>query len=387
MASVRSSAAGDPVVTIAIPAYRSPRLEQCLASLDAIADDGIPFDVRVVLNDVTPEVRRIAERHAGDVIRLVDAPVNLGIAGGLNAGFAASNAPYLLGLQDDAVVEPGWLRHLHERLQTAPDIGAAGCLTLDLEGRVWDAGWVVWGDALTTPVWLNGSRDPRDHAESRAIAQHGSAGLLIRREAWESVGGLDDDFYPAYYSDVELCLSLRRRGWRIVYEPRSVMRHATESTSTPPYQSFLLDRNRWKLLAKHGSFIADMPACSADPVAIADAARRIADAPPGPRPAGATEAERRLLATRLGRSPEYVLRAERDVLWDYARDLEKQLAEAAARGEAASEAAAEEARRAAELAESLTIVFRSRSWRLTAPLRRLRGSLADRSDAASDRDQ
>jgi GT2 family glycosyltransferase len=375
-----------PLVCVAIPAYRSPRLRECLASLRTIVGDGIPFEVHVVLNDVTPEVREIAENFEAEWVRFIDAPANLGIAGGLNAAFAASEAPFLLGLQDDAIVEPGWLRYLIERIETAPDIGAVGGLALDSNGEVWDAGWVVWGDGITSPVWMNASRDPADYDASRAIAQHGSAGLLMRREAWKSIGGFDDSFYPAYYSDVDICVSLRKRGWRLIFEPRSRMHHAINSSSTRPYIEFLLERNRQRLLLKHGPFLAGMGNHSNDPKVIAKAASAIADTPAGVVPAPPTQQELDVLRTRIERSTEEVLRKERNVLWDYARHLEHRWEETCVEQAAALEALEGSARRLSDTERALTAALAERdriwhqleaistsaSWRSTAIIRAIK---------------
>ena len=57
-------------------------------------------------------------------------------------------------------------------------------------------------------------------------------GMLVNRESWEDVGGFADDYHPAYYEDVDLCMALRRRGRRVVYEPRAVLRHREGGSST-----------------------------------------------------------------------------------------------------------------------------------------------------------
>ncbi len=316
-----------PQVSIVIPAYRSALLQACLDSLAHLDDDGVSFDVYVILNDATPEVVDIARANQSATVHIVDLPMNLGTGGAYNLAFAASDAPYLVCLQDDSVVEPGFLRNLLRRIESADDIGAAGALVTDLEGQVWDAGWVIWCNGITSPVWADGSRDPKEFTSPRAVAQHGTMGTMIRREAWESIGGFDDAFYPLMYADVDASVSLRRRGWRIVVEPQARASQAVNTSTTSEFRTFLLDRNRALLLEKHGKWLTHAPTHSHDPTDIRREVERIAATPRNPKPEPPSEAELTLLRSRLVRSPEQFLRRERDLLTAYASWLEVQNAE------------------------------------------------------------
>ncbi len=190
-----SSASGGaaPSVCIVIPAYRQASIRDCLESIKALDGDGVSYEVRVVLNDVFAEIRESVRGSRPPVI-IHDMPMNLGVGGAYNLAFASSRSEYMLGLQDDSIVEPGLLRHLQQRVASAPDIAAAAALVTDLDGQVWDAGWAIWGDGLASPVWSNGSRDPADHPACRSVPHHGTMGMMIRRAAWESIGGFDDAF-------------------------------------------------------------------------------------------------------------------------------------------------------------------------------------------------
>ena len=206
--------AARPRVTMVIPAYRNTGLRACLDGIAAL-DRSVPFETIVVLNDATDEVRAIAGEYSGEV-QLADIPVNLGVSGAFNHGFALGTGEYLLELQDDSIPGPDLITALVARAEAVPDAGAIGALALNHDDEVLDPGMVVWRSGLTCAGLINGSRRPDDYVESRAVDYHGSVGMLIRRAAWESVGGLDDAFYPAYYGDVDLCFRLRERGWRVL---------------------------------------------------------------------------------------------------------------------------------------------------------------------------
>ena len=87
-------------------------------------------------------------------------------------------------------------------------------------------------------------------------------GLMVDRRAWDTVGGLDDRYFPAYYEDVDLCLALLEHGYRVVYEPRARLRHLESQSTSTPFRNFLLARNRAELVAKWSTVLesfADHP--------------------------------------------------------------------------------------------------------------------------------
>ena len=75
-------------------------------------------------------------------------------------------------------------------------------------------------------------------------------GFLIRRSAWDAVGGFDDRYHPAYFEDVDLCMSLRDHGYRVLYEPRSLVHHLESQSTSKRYREFLLARNRAQFFEK-----------------------------------------------------------------------------------------------------------------------------------------
>lgn len=334
-----------PRVSIIIPAYRRTSVGDCLSSLRHLEGDGVPFDVHVVLNDAPDSVKAIVRTVDWLPITVHECAANLGVGRSYNLAFAASDAPYMLGLQDDAIVEAGLLRALVDRVESAPDIGGACGLVMDFEGRVWDPGWVIWSDGSTSPRWLGQDRDPARFQTSCAVAQHGTLAMVVRRTAWESVGGFDTAYYPSFYGDVDMSIALRRRGWRIVFEPCARASQEVNGSTTLPFREFLARRNQEIEFQKHRDWLAQLPARSDDPQAITREAERIAATPPGPAPGAPTPEELALLRSRLAWTPEEMLRRERDLLSDYRTHLEALWGTEASRTDA-MRIAADEARTA-----------------------------------------
>ncbi|MGA0567128.1 glycosyltransferase [Rathayibacter sp. KR2-224] len=199
-----AGAAQDPHVLIV--AYGSPApLEGCLAELGS----GLP--VTIVDNSSLPETRTLAERHGA---RYVDAGRNLGFAGGVNLGLETIEAcgegtRDVLLLNPDARISPEGVRTMHELLHSAQRRAAVGATQTDPETG---AGVRVWwpfptpAGAWIEAVGLGGLRRRRDFAIGSA--------LLLRREALQEVGRLDERFF-LYAEETDWQRRARSRGWDI----------------------------------------------------------------------------------------------------------------------------------------------------------------------------
>jgi len=113
---------------------------------------------------------------------------------------------------------------------------------------------------------------------------------LTTREAWDAVGGFDEAFFPGYFEDVDLCLSLRAAGYRVVYAPRARLRHLGGASTAPGQRSVAGIRNGRRFIAKWHDTLAEYDPqprprgrLTAVDIAVVRAARR---PPPARRPVG-----------------------------------------------------------------------------------------------------
>jgi GT2 family glycosyltransferase len=176
-------------------------------------------------------------------VRLVDSSVNLGFSGGYNLAARESRGKYLLLLNDDTIVQPNFLRPLVDILEAKPDVAAAGSCNLSMDGTIAEAGSVIFSDGITMGVGRGQPANTLEWDFVRDVDYCSASSLLIRRDVWEEVGGLDDRFHPAYHEDVDLCLRIRERGYRIVYEPRSKVIHHVSQSTDESFRNFLFRRN------------------------------------------------------------------------------------------------------------------------------------------------
>lgn len=237
-----------PVVSVCIPVVSEHGLiEGCLDSI-AASRSSVATEVVVVANGLGRD--GLSPLRGRDDIVLVHSAVNAGFSGGNNLASRIARGPYLLFLNDDSVLEIGFIDRLLRTVQREPSIGAAGGAILSADGGLQEAGSVLWRDGWAAHV---GAGRPRSRASYNYVrdADYISAnGFLVRREAWDAVGGFDERYYPAYYEDVDLCLALHDHGYRVVYEPRARLRHIESQSTSASFRNFLLIRNRAQLVAK-----------------------------------------------------------------------------------------------------------------------------------------
>jgi len=191
--------------------------------------------------------------------RVLRPGVNLGFAGGANAGVAAARAPLVLLLNPDARPEPGALDALLAGFAEHPE--AAGLVPrLVGPGGEPQARWQLrrlpgLGHLLLQALQWPAAPDSRiEPAAGTAIEQPAAAALALRRAAFDEVGGLDPAFHPAWFEDVDLAARLAAAGRRLVYHPAATFRHDLGGTVAQlGYGRFLwsYQRNLVRYLAKH----------------------------------------------------------------------------------------------------------------------------------------
>jgi GT2 family glycosyltransferase len=214
---------------------------------------------------------------------------NSGFAGGVAAGIAAARGAVIVLVNNDAVVQPGFIDAGLARLAAEGDDVAAVAARVDLEGAYTpvDGAQAAGDDEL---VGVDGARwreSGRDSGGRRLVNSTGvsvtsavngfdrdwlalsetlgrasdddpfgfsGAAVFLRRDAIDAVGGFDTRYFM-YYEDLDLSWRLRLAGYRVVYEPdaRVLHRHAGSSSHSSPLIRVNSMQNRWLSTVKNGS--------------------------------------------------------------------------------------------------------------------------------------
>ena len=187
----------EPRVSIVIATLGNKWLERCIESIRANVGNGIAYEILVVANaPFGPERLERLTAPAASALRVLSARVNLGFGGGSNLGARVSRGQYVVCLNDDVAVQPGWLDALVETADLHPEAGAVGSLMLFPDGTIQDAGAIVWSDGSTLAVGRGAILESSRHNFVRPVDYCSACSLLVRRDLWNAVGGFDDPILP-----------------------------------------------------------------------------------------------------------------------------------------------------------------------------------------------
>lgn len=212
-----------PAISIVIPVHNQWSATQlCLESLRKLTD-AVPFEV-IVVDDASTDVTASKLKAFADV-RVVSLEKNVGFLEATNAGAREVKGDWILLLNNDTEVTEGALDLLIAAAGSAEAVGAVGAKLVYPDGSQQEAGGIIWRDGLG---WNFGRGDDPDlpaYLYRREVDYCSAAALLVRRSAWEELGGFDPRYRPAYYEDADLCFALRDLGYRVILEPRAVVVH------------------------------------------------------------------------------------------------------------------------------------------------------------------
>lgn len=212
-----------PKVSIVIPVYNQFEYTfNCLESILKNSGD-ISYEI-IIADDCSTDLTKDLEK-AAEGIKVIHNEKNLRFL--LNCNNAARHAAgeYLVFLNNDTQVQPGWLDALVSLMERDPKIGMAGSKLLYSDGHLQEAGGIMWKDAS---AWNYGNRQNPNDSEFNYVHEAdyiSGAAIMIRTSLWKEIGGFDERFAPAYCEDSDLAFEVRRHGCKVVYQPKSEVVH------------------------------------------------------------------------------------------------------------------------------------------------------------------
>jgi GT2 family glycosyltransferase len=256
-----------PRVTVVVVNWnRRELLRACLDSLRAQTHPS--FEVVVVDNgssDGSAEAVVEIARTFPVLLRLIRNAENRGFCAGNNQGIAASSAPLIALLNNDAEAEASWLRELEHVIESSADVGMAASKILVWEDpkRIDKIGHLIYPDGQNRG---RGSGQI-DHGQFDRVEETlwpDGCAAMYRRAMLDEIGGFDEDFF-AYADDAELGLRGRIAGWNCLVAPGAVVRHHRGATLgvSSARRLTLIERNRvllavklfpWNLLWLNGAY-------------------------------------------------------------------------------------------------------------------------------------
>jgi GT2 family glycosyltransferase len=212
-----------PRVSIIIPAYNGWGINyQCLRSISENTE-GVSYEV-IFADDLSNDETQYVEKYIGNIVHVRNEK-NLGFLENCNHAASLAKGEYLHFLNNDTKVTPGWLGSLLALMEKDPSIGMAGSKLVYPNGRLQEAGGIIWLDGSG---WNYGHNQDPAHPMFNYVKDAdyiSGASVMIRTGLWREIGGFDTRYAPAYFEDTDLAFEVRKRGYRVVYQPLSQIKH------------------------------------------------------------------------------------------------------------------------------------------------------------------
>ncbi|NQY68213.1 MAG: glycosyltransferase, partial [Flavobacteriales bacterium] len=212
-----------PVVSIIIPVYNQANYSySCVEYI--IKNTNVPFEV-IIMDDNSSDENAINLLDYIKNVQFIRNEENLGFLNNCNKGANLAKGKYVLFLNNDTNVQPEWLSSLVDLIESDDNIGMVGSKLIYPDGRQQEAGGIIWDDASG---WNFGRLADPDMAEFNYVKEVdyiSGAALMIRKDLWDTIGGFDKQYAPAYYEDTDLAFEVRKHGYKVLYQPKSVVVH------------------------------------------------------------------------------------------------------------------------------------------------------------------
>jgi GT2 family glycosyltransferase len=245
------SSAIAPLVSIIIPVHNhfSDTLN-CLKSLSEI-NDNIPFEI-IIVDDCSIDETNLFFQKCKN-FRYIRNESNEGFLRSCNIGAKNALGDYLILLNNDTLVLPGWLENLIRTFHAFPNAGLVGSKLLYPDGTLQEAGGIIWEDGGGLNFGRNDDPQKPKYNYLRDVDYCSGASICVPKKLWIDLKGFDELFVPAYYEDTDLAFRIREKGYEVLYQPQSEVIHlegkssGTDLTSgVKKYQEI----NREKFLSK-----------------------------------------------------------------------------------------------------------------------------------------
>lgn len=203
---------------------------QCLNSLFENSTQGL-YEIVLIDNGSSDGSKNLASRTPG-LLHYIRNEREIGVATALNQGARVARGRYAVFLDPGARVGKDWLEYLIAAAENDERIGAVGSKVLRPDGKMESAGAMVFRDG--DRLLFGGGADPAQSIYSLPVEADycPRTSLLVRKSVFDETGGFDEGCSP-FYDDADLCFAIRRAGYKVVYQPLSLLVREPGGTAAP----------------------------------------------------------------------------------------------------------------------------------------------------------
>lgn len=218
-----------PHASIVIPVFN--QLSHTLACLRALAAHPSQLAAEIIVVDDGSSDDTASSLPQVTGLRYHRRAVNGGFIAACNDGAALARGEYVVFLNNDTVPQPGWLDALLATFADHPRTGLVGAQLLYPDGRLQEAGGIVYSDGSGCNYGRFASPDAPRYAFVREVDYCSGAAIAVPRAQFSRLGGFDPRYSPAYYEDTDLAFAVRAAGFDTLYQPAARVVHMEGATA------------------------------------------------------------------------------------------------------------------------------------------------------------
>lgn len=226
--------------------------------LDSLQEASYPnYELLLVDNGMLKDERARFERHH-PTVRVIPSPENLGFAGGNNLAIRQAKGKYLLLINNDTLVPPGFLEPMVAVMEADQQVGMVSPKIYYYD----QPNMLQYAGTGHIQLHTGRGRDTAKHTmdegqfnkQREAAFAHGAC-MLIRKALCDKIGLLREDYFM-YYEELDFSVRARSAGWKIVYTPDAYIHHRESSSmgKFSPLKTYYMFRNRWLFVRRFGKW-------------------------------------------------------------------------------------------------------------------------------------
>ena len=214
-------------VSIIIPVYNNFNYTyNCIKSI-LEAEFSINYEIIVIDDMSTDETKLLKDKYFKNFSNIIvyynKKRENFII--NCNQAVKFSKGKYILFLNNDTKVHKQWLTYLVKLIDSDEKIGMVGSKLIYPNGTLQEAGGIVWRNGECSNYGRNKNADLSEYNYVKEVDYISGASIIIRKSIWKKIGGFDKRFIPAYYEDTDFAFKLRKNGYKVMYQPKSIVEH------------------------------------------------------------------------------------------------------------------------------------------------------------------
>ncbi|MDR0852168.1 MAG: glycosyltransferase [Clostridiales Family XIII bacterium] len=213
----------DPMISVIIPVHN--QFDYTYDCLKSIHETCLDLRIEVIVSDdaSTDDTKDILQLVSG--IRVIHNEKALQFVRNCNKAAAMAKGKYIAFLNNDTIVHANWLQSLLSLIESDDRIGLVGSKFLSADGLIQEAGGIVWKDGRAWNYGRNGDPESSEFNYVKEVDYISGCSILIRADLWQEIGGFDERYAPAYCEDSDLAFEVRKHGYKVVYQPLSIVTH------------------------------------------------------------------------------------------------------------------------------------------------------------------